>query len=145
MERRRYDDGMFIDGFSDDALYYQLTPEGGAAWEAFARPRWDHFIGDFGSHTEPEEPGQLASAEATCADRRHLLYYLQGVHWFGWEIDPKAVVWDMVQPWEATYWKTLPSAHRVRFSILSMPEEHPDYYGSQMWFHSLAEWYPWRS
>jgi hypothetical protein len=50
-------------------MHYVLTDKGGAAWEAFAQPDWDRFIG----HERGDDPGHWI---VTSMDRHLLTKYL---------------------------------------------------------------------
>ena len=140
-----YKDG--IDGFGPLALYYRLTHKGAAAWEAFASPCWDHFMDGFGGYSIAKEINGSEYGEAICPAKWKLEHYVAGVRWLGWEIDHNAIVWDTVQPWKATYWKELPTAHRVRFPIVRRFEALSSTLRANMPFHyrELQRWHQWRS
>jgi hypothetical protein len=38
---------------------------------------------------------------------------------------PGTEVWEEVRPWRATYWKTFPRAHRLRFAVTSVIDPLP--------------------
>lgn len=92
--------------------FLRLTSEGGRVWEAFAAPEWDEFI-DEGSLYD-ESLGREVT-ELICTTRERLEWYLKCGHPSLSQIDPSLIWRDVLEPWEATYWKTLPKAHRVRF------------------------------
>lgn len=141
LKRPSYSTDGVSDGYGPLSVYYWLTAQGGAAWEAFARPDWDHFMDGFGSCAEEEDGSKCV--QATCPSKFLLERYLAGAHWLGFEIDPDAAVWDTIRPWEATYWKELPLAHHVQCPIIrytesvwrNMPHE----------YQRLNRWYRWRS
>ena len=110
--------------------YYGLTAAGGAAWEAAARPDWDRYI-DISFGTDPDE-GEVICADPTRADRFVLSPYQQHLPL------PDSVRRDRLQPWPATYWKTLPLGHRVRFLYDSGNPIEPKY-GSNTW----VKWRAW--
>ncbi|MBI1918268.1 MAG: hypothetical protein HYS12_26550 [Planctomycetes bacterium] len=90
------------------ATYYQLTPKGGAWWEAFTMPDWDAYVGADGDY-------DAGWGELTCTDAKWLEMKLH--HFSAFE---SPVVWETVQysdvrPWQVLYWKVLPHGHRVRF------------------------------
>ncbi len=91
-------------------LAYALTPRGGARWENHARPDWNRYI-----CYQPvgKQELQIAGTERhlvqqalTTLPQRQALSVLAGTE-----------RWDTLVPWEATYWKVLPGAHRVRFRV----------------------------
>ncbi|MFM9267044.1 hypothetical protein [Tychonema sp. BBK16] len=90
------------------ACYY-LTPQGGARWEAMAHPDWSKFFSlkfyepfpyeEQILGTQQQIMEQLLVLERFIFDRQHI----QGKE-----------VWDVLEPWQATYWKTLPRGYQVR-------------------------------
>lgn len=92
-------------------LAYALTPRGGARWERHARPDWGRYVTR--TLDAAAQHGTLAS---TSRDLLHChLEHLQrtqpGLLLAGSE------QWETLMPWEATYWKVLPMAHRVQFRL----------------------------
>ena len=92
---------------------YGLTQEGGAQWEAFAAPDWQKYIDICYGWTDDRES---MSCEVICADKGWLERYFESLCFY----NPDEVVLDSVErdyiaPWQATYWKQLEGAHRIRF------------------------------
>ena len=94
--------------------YLRLTSEGGRVWEAFAAPRWDVYISELYGFDESlsQDIGELI-----CTNRRRLQWYFESGYPSLYQIDPGRVWWDQLEPWQATYWKILPTAHRMRFGL----------------------------
>ena len=92
---------------------YGLTREGGAQWEAFAAPDWQKYI-DAGCHySDGYEYGMW---ELMCADKVWLERYFESMCFYDpHEMDLESVERDYIAPWQATYWKQLEGAHRIRF------------------------------
>jgi hypothetical protein len=121
-------------------LSYGLSRLGGAQWEALSSPRWDRFISaSYGS--DPYD------AEMIAQDRQLVQRYFELQRYISSSVGtviPDSLHWDTLQPWEATYWKTLPKANRLRFYY------HP-YVGDTKvpdipawaWeeFRQMSEWY----
>lgn len=120
-------------------LGYRLTALGGAVWEAFAAPDWDRYL-----HVWTSSEGALN--EFFCATRWRLEKYLSLVQFLDVLVQPESIEWDEVVPWEATYWKTLPRGHRVRFLHKDL---HQDIDGPKdldrvpQTVMSLQRWYHW--
>ncbi|RKU19973.1 hypothetical protein C6503_06820 [Candidatus Poribacteria bacterium] len=93
--------------------YYGLTQEGGAQWEAFAAPNWQRYIiAGFGFLDDTED----IIWEMICADKDWLEKYFESQRYYNPEtIVLESVARDYIAPWEATYWKQLEGAHRIRF------------------------------
>ena len=89
-----------------------LTTAGARVWEAFAAPRWDEFISELWGF---DESLNQDVTELICTNPGLLQRYLKSAYPSLSQIDPSQVWWDILKPWEVTYWKILPKAHRVRF------------------------------
>lgn len=117
--------------------YVCLTSEGGRVWEAFAAPRWDDYI------SEGYVCGQSHCkdfAELICTNRSLLQRYLKSGHPSFYQIDPARMWWDKLEPWQATNWKILPMAHRVRFVL---PDGWMELESPQPQFIEPPRWYRW--
>ena len=122
------------------STYYHLTPEGGRQWEAFAAPDWDAFIDvvygtDVGDRWEE---GSLICATKPLVER-----FLEGLQHLGIHVQPDSPTWDVLEPWQATYWKQLPMGHRVRYQCRAMAKA-PDPAAIPLGFLALGQWYRWR-
>lgn len=116
--------GTFIDG-----VYYALTAAGGHVWEKFARPDWDRYI----AHESDSEDG---SVEIVTATEKLLHKYLQAVA-TEVTIDPESVQIAEIQPWQLTYWKSLPCGVRCTFRGTELPYQPPK---SQWWRERWCRW-----
>jgi len=141
LSRQSFSEDGIVDGYGPKAVYYWLTPKGGAAWEAFAHPDWDIFLDGFAGYEMAEHGPE--HGDATCPSKLRLELYLAGVRWLGYEIDRNAIVWRIIRPWKATYWKKLPMAHRVRFPIIRRTEM--DWAQMPHDYRELNRWYCWGS
>lgn len=99
-------------------LYYGLTGQGGARWEAFAKPVWSRYI-DVGYWTD-STAGDIDVGEIVAQDKHAVEQYLAALYAHYVEptytLHPESEHWDLVSPWDVTYWKTLPQGYRVRFT-----------------------------
>jgi hypothetical protein len=131
----------WVDGYDPLAVYYRLTPKGGSVWEAFARPNWELFLGGFCGELSGR---RLSYGYAASPNKDRIRSYLEGVHWFGWDVDIQSARWRTIRSWPATYWKVLPTVEYVRFRITSVAPEinWGKIPGSYL---ELNEWYRWRS
>jgi hypothetical protein len=116
---------------------YGLSAQGGARWELVAQPRWDKFIDAW----VWSEPGW---ADVTAGTRLRVEQYLAiwAFLWNQYAIVAGSETWEVVQPWQATYWKTLPIGHRVRLQLRAVepiPVERPP--GFREWFREFRRWY----
>jgi hypothetical protein len=117
-------------------VYYEVTPHGGAAWEAIARPNWERFTCIYGSNPQWIEAASRAVAETYLA----LYPRLDGA-----TILSETVSWHIKQPWRATYWKTLPVGHIVSFRMVAGTLDPEDHLTAHRQWSELATWYhePW--
>lgn len=117
--------------------FFGLTAQGGARWEEVSQPQWDRYISD-GVYADPQE-GEVIGSDRDLVEKYHSLSRYNS------EV---AVVsgserWDVLRPWQATYWKELPVGHRLRFNyewVERSPEEKIDPAISD-WFREVRNWY----
>lgn len=105
-----------------DGLWYRLTSQGGAAWERYARPRWDRFV----AHSDRVERGQVTTKRrwnrVRSASRQRLdqiVEYRKKKIWAS--VEPCDERRGIERPFRATYWKELPEAHWVEYEVTMMP------------------------
>lgn len=97
--------------------FYGLTSQGGARWEIAAKADWDRYIStSFVDLDEKLDDAMLWSCELSCAHREPLEKYLSILR----SMDEHQVIsgterWDVLEHWQATYWKQLSSGYRVRY------------------------------
>lgn len=87
-------------------LFFGLTAQGGARWEALARPDWSRYL-DADVGCDPDELEILAGSKELIEEYLTVLPF---------SVDPVlgTETWDTLSPWNATYWKTLPLGHRFK-------------------------------
>ena len=92
---------------------YGLTQEGGAQWEAFAAPDWQKYI-EAGFHLPADSEHRMW--EVICADKERIGFYYKSFCFHRQiEVSLESIEWDYITPWQATYWKQLEGAYRLRF------------------------------
>ena len=98
------------DASSGSEIYYGLTTHGGERWEAVARPDWNRFV-DASIGLDPND-GIIIASNRTLVEKFLALnpYISTGI-----SVIAGSERWDLLEPWEATYWKTLPRGHRVTY------------------------------
>jgi len=99
--------------------YYGLTADGGAVWESVACPDWDRYL-DVSFGTDPND-GEVISVDSARADGYVFSPYQEHPPLAG------SVRRDRVESWPATYWKTLPLGHRIRFLYDPNNSIEPEY------------------
>ena len=129
--------------------YYYLTPQGGTRWEAMAHPNWNQYYKyickDYRPDEIPEYEIEIASFSRQLIEKLLSVssYVLSEVPIPGTEI------WDRIEPWQATYWKTLPKAYRVRYQarqnnfidVNTSPEWDAAMSQAYEWFSEIQQWY----
>lgn len=134
----RLDESAFAEALDPNGgrpLYYRLTTVGGEAWEAFAAPRWDRFLWPLIGFSEK-------SGSVEGADRDRVDEYVSMVHHFGWCIAENSIVWSELEPYQATYWKTLANGFRCDYKYAGL-RERPDWNQVPHRAMSLRRWYEW--
>ena len=96
----------------DSCLVYRLSPSGGDTWEQFARPDWNKYLVSSESEQNRHEWTLTGTTRDLVQHWRNL-----GANFDAGFPFPLAGTerWEMLQPWQATYWKTLPIGHRLKF------------------------------
>ncbi|CBN57159.1 hypothetical protein OSCI_3340002 [Kamptonema sp. PCC 6506] len=127
---------------------YYLTPQGGARWEAMAHPDWNKFsIVNF--------LGQFPYEEGFFGTQREIIEQLLALEHliFMYEHIPGTENWNVLEPWEATYWKTLPRGYYVSCefqpndSCLDYQKEGAslelveEYKQALQWYENMKKWY----
>lgn len=117
---------------------YGLTSQGGARWEEVSRPQWERYLTAW-VYADPLEGGEITGSDRQMVEKYDSLshYYL------GVSAVPGSKLWDVLEPWQATYWKVLPLGHRVRFryeSVEISPEQKSDPAVLE-WLKEIHNWY----
>ena len=120
-------------------LYYNLSAEGGANWEAFACPKWDRFVDQSCSY---DDDGTELH-EAFASSRALLQRIFDGLKYVGVSPKPQTVCWTEVSPWQATYWKDLPAGCRVEFKSDPRKFTNWDDVPLSYYWISCPRWYRW--
>lgn len=121
---------------------YYLTPQGGANWETIARPNWQQYL-KWSSVPGSTESTIIAQDREAISQLLQFNPYLEGK-----EHIPETVIWELLEPWEATYWKTLPHASKVSYqiqavdnSVSASPEFSKESEKAYKWYGEVREWY----
>ncbi|MEE3720057.1 hypothetical protein V2H45_25290 [Tumidithrix elongata RA019] len=116
-------------------LHYGLTSLGGEQWEKLSKPNWNLYIS---GRLEREEVSFSGS------DRQIVEQYLPSLRYSSQqEIVSGSEIWEHLVPWQATYWKTLPSG----WQVTCQTRETNEYLGNPMpseyqeWFNKIQNWY----
>lgn len=119
--------------------YFGLTKKGGQYWEAFASPNWDYFIdGAF----EPAEEGSYEFGELICSVKSNLESYFRSIRYYEYDVEKESIRQDILEPWEATYWKEFPKGYRIRFQCHNNKNNGLHEPIMPSWYRK--KWYRWR-
>lgn len=116
---------------------YGLSAAGAARWEAVAQPDWRRYI--YAAYTNDPDQGEIIAQ-----DRALVETYLAALPYVSdTVVEPDSLIWDALEPWHATYWKTLPLGHRVRFRYSSAQATEPRVVPPDIaaWLDQLRRWY----
>lgn len=123
--RRDIEEGLAISFFENSLFDYGLTLKGGTFWEEVTEPNWDRYVhtayGIYninGVNPYPQE-GEIITTSKKFTQR-----YLEKVKWLQLPITgilPDTETWDVLHPWQATYWKELTTGHKVKFLYTDKP------------------------
>lgn len=116
--------------------FYGLTSQGGARWEEVSRPQWERYISD-SVYAEPQE-GEIIGSDRDLVEQYDLLSRVDSEI----SIVPGSKHWDVLRPWQATYWKELPVGHRLRFKY-EWVERKAQPIDPKIWasFKAIKNWY----
>ena len=87
---------------------------------AFAAPNWQKYIA---ASVESPDVGECGAGKLICADKAWHEQYFESQCFYNLEVALHSVERDYIAPWDATYWKQLEGAHRIRFREPDESEE----------------------
>jgi len=96
-----------------ETMHYWLTPDGGAVWESFARPRWDRYVGHCDEFPEDDSSFERMTIIET-SEWQWLDKYLRAQA-SEQVVEAGSITLAELRPWQPTYWKTLPFGLRCTF------------------------------
>ena len=113
-------------------LSYALTADGGRQWEALSQPDWRRYVVKY----------EMDTTRLVSGSQQHLQTYLDLYPYgnSGEILVANSISWQSIQPWRATYWKTLPVSYSVTFQTMTTKDRPcPDWAKAQ--WQDLQEWY----
>lgn len=116
------------------ALGYALSMQGGNTWEKITHPRWAQYIEVCGSFNNRSTV--TAASKAVVQSYIDLFPYIQNEE----AVVAHSVTWEIVRPWRATYWKTLPEAYSAQFLTTYKEFAPRPMWAIQQW-EALLTWY----
>ena len=106
-------------------------------------PDWNRYF----FHQANKESGEIASSDRDLIEE--LLKKDSLLH--DWALVGGTEEWEILEPWEATYWKTLPRGYRVRYQTFdnrdrherrhSDPELGEAHFEAYRWYVEVGRWY----
>jgi hypothetical protein len=94
-------------------LYLKLTPPGGAEWELLANPKWTKFHSVTVSGGESRKNAHSVAIEAR--SKRRIMEAMAALPDLGITKIGTKTTWRSLSPWQATYWKQIPTGWRATF------------------------------
>lgn len=106
---------------SSRRLSYGLTAKGGAAWETITRPEWHKFYEDY--HELRDTNVLLETGHSEWRGNFEVFTLIFGMQLLvafhtsdlSKLIHPGSIQYETLNPWQATYWKTLPKGYRITY------------------------------
>lgn len=126
------------EAFSGRVLcFYGLTSQGGARWEQVSQPHWDRYI-RASVYAEPRDGEVIGSDLDLVEQYDSLSRYDSDI-----SVVPGSEHWDVLRPWQATYWKELPVGHRLsyKYEWVGRPPEQRTDPKIAAWFKEIHNWY----
>ena len=116
--------------------FYGLTAQGGARWEEVSQPHWERYISD-SVFAEPRE-GEIIGSDRDLVEQYDSLSHQDSEI----SVVPGSKHWDVLRPWQATYWKELPVGHRLRYKYEWVGRK-PEPIDPKIWewFKQIRNWY----
>lgn len=127
--------------------FYYLTPQGGTHWESVTYPDWNRYY----TQRLGCGPGEISVSEIVSPNHQFIekflnvdCYVCAVVH------APGTEVWDVLEPWQATYWKILPRGYIVRYQSRqsdwhidsdTSPEWVKANDEANKWYYEFTKWY----
>lgn len=130
----------------DDWVHYGLTALGGAAWEAFACPRWERFVDEtfYDPDHDPQDRAVMIGADRMLVYHRFEWMCNVGFHpYCGLRPLAKSAQWETLRPWQATYWKELPWGYRLEYEFVPHPHEPEPRNIAFEFLSHFPRWYDW--
>jgi hypothetical protein len=99
------------------SLWYKLTQQGAERWELISRPNWNLYISPLCSQHEEENQGCIEAGSRQILEE-FLMFELANPFR---TVDLSSIEWEELEPWEATYWKTLPIGYQLSYFAEDIP------------------------
>lgn len=135
---------QFVDHLTEEARigrfshYYGLTAKGGERWETLARPEWNRFVNRWSDPSTGQ--GEITAQERFLAER-----WMEALPYLSQGTTITSITRRVIEPWQATYWKSLPRGFEVTYQIHG--GESSRYEVLPGWVQDLqtdaSDWYSW--
>ncbi len=136
------------DYFSGEELYYFLTPKGGELWEFVFTPQWDRYF----TRWSTEDSGVINCTNVNIIEKLLSIQYVLSYHRekYSRYLVPDTEIWQTITPWQALYWKTLPTSYSISYQteLIEIDERtnksqefREEVRQADEWFRSALNWY----
>lgn len=141
-------DNTNSDRFSDEELYYFLTPKGGELWESVFKPKWDWYFTRWSTGDSSVINCTSSNIIEKLLSIQHLLSYHREK--YSRYLVPDTEIWQTLTPWQTLYWKTLCTGYSISYQTkLTEIDEHKnksqefreEIRQADEWFRSIQNWY----
>lgn len=116
---------------------FELTAQGGAVFEAFARPDWERYVEDFSMFGEGDD--EPAERRIVAADRRRLMEYLDAVRNECDVVTGSEIVRELAD-WQPIYWKPPRPGVECRLRCRDKPLQERAMHGTRAQSRRWCEW-----
>lgn len=134
---------QWVAGTTPCLLEYGVTSQGGTWWEQHSQPNWHTFSWIDGSCSTRRTTSITTSSQSFT--ETVLKVVCGALAQRDCSLLAETMVWQVLEPWEATYWKTLPYGVRVSFVIPpSLPKIEVTDGEMQYWYEQFGiinRWY----
>lgn len=118
-------------------ICYKLTAQGGAKWESVSNPNWNRYYTPIYSERETDNKSYVAGGS-----RRILEEFLafEIANPFR-TVNINSIEWALLEPWKATYWKTLPIGYQLSYSAEDIPcNSQEEFIKADMFSYCFFQW-----
>jgi hypothetical protein len=130
---------------SGEPVYYGLTESGGQFWERTFHPVWSEYVEALES-SSPEKI-EVAAMTRDLVDDYVAHVYRSSVAFR--QVILGSEFWHQLRPWQATYWKTLPTGWRLEFlasesdphkAVRFSEEQRAEYLDTEAFLQRVRRW-----
>lgn len=123
---------------------YGLTKLGGQVWELFAKPDWNRFMDEWDIDCAEEGKQKCVIVGS---NERLIKNYFSSLNSDSIAVNKETVQWSVLEPFKATYWKTLPKGFKIEFEYTEIDDNEQnmiDYGWVSRFRMPFPNWYYWK-